>query len=142
MTLKRFIVLFLYAVLTMAVLTIGWFFWDVDADKDVIYVNTDDESPIALVGGYGERIYLSYGTIYALRDDPDKEYNIVNYVIHVTSERYKELIFFDTPEEAEAAGFKPSEHFAEDYACWQEEKNDWECRGGLWYSSSTPDNSE
>lgn len=107
------------------------------ADKDTISVNQNPESPVALVGGGGERIYLRYGTIYALRDDPDKEYNIANYTIHVTSERYKKLIFFNTPEEAEAAGFKPSEHFAEDYACYKAGKDSFECSGATWISSST-----
>lgn len=137
MTVKRFINLFFYAISAIAVLATGWFFGGTDTGKDVIYINTDDESPISLIGGGGERIYLSYGTIYAFVDDPDKEYKIVNYVFHVTSERYEKLIFFDTPEEAEAAGFKPSEDFAKDYACYKAGKDSFECSGSTWISSST-----
>ena len=114
----------------MAVLLIALGIWSVNTtDKDKIYIDTSEDSPISLIGGGGERIYLSYGTIYALIDDPDKEYNIVNYVIHVTSERYEKLIFFDTPEEAEAAGFRPSENFAQDYECWKNGKDVFECSG-------------
>lgn len=102
------------------------------SNKDTILINTNDKSPIDVIGGSGERIYLKFGAIYARNDDPAKEYNIVNGVFHVTSERYKQLVFFDTPKEAEAAGYKPSENFAKDYACFKEGKNFLECDDTKW----------
>src|SRR3989344_1787443 len=84
-------------------------------DRDTIYVDGSGTEPWELIGGGGERIYLKNGIIYARQDDPNKEYDIVNFTLHVTSEQYKKLAFFNTPEEAEAAGFKPSKDFAQDY---------------------------
>lgn len=77
-----------------------------------VYVNWEDQ----LCNGYiddnweSSRIYLSQGAIYAFKDNPTKEYDIVNGVFHVTEKQYCENIqFFDSVEEAEAAGYKPSE---------------------------------
>ena len=74
-----------------------------------------------------ERIYLSHGSIYAHKTGFAKTYNIVNGVLHVSREEYEDLVFFGTPEEAEAAGYKPSETFARDYTCWKEGKDWHEC---------------
>lgn len=96
-------------------------------NKDTIYINTNDKSPFELMGGGGERIYLKFGAIYGRRDDPNKEYNVVDGVFHVTNEWYKQLVFFDTPEEAETAGYKPSENFAKDYDCVKQGKDFFSC---------------
>ena len=74
-----------------------------------------------------ERIYLSQGSIYAHKAGFGKTYDIVNGVQHVTREQYDDLVFFGTSEEAEAAGYEPSESFARDYACWKEGKDWREC---------------
>lgn len=104
--------------------------------KDTIYIDSSGERPWELIGGNGERIYLKYGIIYARGDDPEKEYDIVNFTLHVTSEQYKRLVFFNTPEEAEAAGFKPSKDFAEDYECWKAGKDAFECSEYTWATST------
>ena len=53
-----------------------------------------------------------------MKDNPKKEYHVVAvFILHVTQKRLDEMIFFDTPEEAEVAGYKPSANFAEDYNC-------------------------
>ncbi|MBI4136261.1 MAG: hypothetical protein HY481_01800 [Candidatus Vogelbacteria bacterium] len=96
-------------------------------DKDTIYINTDDESPIELIGGGGERIYLRFGTIYAFKDDPEKEYRVVAITFHVTQKQWDRMIFFNTPEEAGAAGYKPSKDFQEDYNCVKQGKDLFEC---------------
>ncbi len=128
------------SIFALAGLAIGSFIYaDIRSAKDIIYVDTSDDSPVSLIGGGGERIYLRFGQIYAVKDDPEKEYRIVNGVVHVTKAIYKKLLFFDLPEEAEAAGFKPAEDFAKDYVCVQEGKDSWECRGSSWGSSGTPD---
>lgn len=94
---------------------------------DVIGINSDPDSTVVMVGGGGERIYLSEGIIYAAKDDPDKKYYIVNGVAHATRKIFDNLEFFRTPEEAELAGYKPSENFARNYACWKEDKDWMEC---------------
>ena len=96
-------------------------------DKDIIYINTDDESPIELIGGSGERIYLQFGTIYGFKDDSEKEYRVVAITLHVTQKQLERMIFFNTPEEAEAAGYKPSKDFQEDYNCVKQGKDLFEC---------------
>lgn len=87
----------------------------------VAYAATFTEHPPSQesVGDY-ERIYLAHGSIYAHKSGFGKTYNIVNNVLHVSREEYEDLVFFETPEEAEAAGYKPSETFARDYTCWKE----------------------
>ena len=72
---------------------------------DSVVMDVNSNCPIALIGRGGERIYLPFGTIYALKDDPDKEYDIVTITVHVTSEAFAKLICFDSTEEAEALGF-------------------------------------
>lgn len=96
-------------------------------NKDTIYINTDDNSPVTAVGGYGERIYLKFGLIYGFKDDPEKEYQVVDMVLHVTRKQLDNMIFFDTPEEAEKAGYKPSENFKKDYECVKQGKDFLEC---------------
>ena len=119
----KYIILIILAVL-------GLCFYIIQREKkDIIYIESDGTKPYRLIGGEGERIYLNYGVIYVSTDDPSKEYNIVNYVIHVTPKLYKKLVFFHTPEEAEKAGYKPSEHFAKEYACFKEGKDTMECAG-------------
>src|SRR3989338_9539471 len=61
-------------------------------------IDVDNNCPVSLIGGDGERIYLPFGTIYALKDDPNKEYDIVTITVHVTSETFAKLICFDSPE--------------------------------------------
>lgn len=66
----------------------------------------------------GERFYLDYGSIYAFKSDPKREYYIVaSYTLHMSRERYEDVVFFDTETEAQSAGYKASEGFAEDMAC-------------------------
>lgn len=98
--------------------------------KDAIIVYPPENWPIEMTGGdsEGERIYLRYGTIFAFKDNPKKEYNIVNFIFHVTGEEYRNMAFFHTPEEAEASGYKSSKNFAEDYACVKQGKDSFECR--------------
>lgn len=116
-----------WLVLFILIILVGLWLVSVYFSRDKIVINTNEDSPIELVGGGGERIYLRYGTIYALKDDPKKEYDIVAFTLHVTPERYKQMIFFNTPEEAEAVGYKPSEDFARDYACFQQGKDLLDC---------------
>ncbi len=97
-------------------------------NKNTIYINTNEKSPIGLIGYGGERIYLRFGTIYALKDDPKKEYRVVAInVFHVTQKQLERMIFFNTPEEAEVAGYKPSENLARDYDCVKQGKDLFEC---------------
>lgn len=96
-------------------------------NKDTIIINTDDQPPIELVGGGGGRIYLRFGTIYGFKDDPEKEYRIVAMALHVTQKQLARMVFFNTPEEAEAAGYKASESFQEDYKCVKQGKNLFDC---------------
>jgi len=98
-----------------------------DTNEDTIYVGYPEDSPVELVGGGGERIYLKYGIIFAFKDDPDKEYDIVIMTFHVTPERFDKIDFFYTPEGAEAAGYKPSEDFSRDYECAKQGKDLFEC---------------
>lgn len=115
-------------IILACIIFFGLYFYIIKKEKkDTIYIEPDGTKPYRLIGGGGERIYLNYGTIYALTDDPNKEFNIVNYVIHITSEQYKKLIFFDTPEDAEKAGYKPAKNFAKEYACFKEGKDTIEC---------------
>ncbi len=124
-----------YTKIYLIILVIGvliGLWWLKNKDKDIIYINSNDESPIAVTAGDGERIYLRNGSIYAANDDPKKEFHIVNFTVHVDSERYKKLIFFNTPEEAVAKGFKPSPSFEKDYACFKAGKDAFECDGVKW----------
>ncbi|MEK7193630.1 MAG: hypothetical protein AAB652_02470 [Patescibacteria group bacterium] len=41
-------------------------------------------------------------------DDPKKKFESVGHTFHVTSEQFNEMVFFDTAEEAKAAGYKKS----------------------------------
>lgn len=63
------------------------------------------------------RIYLTVGTIYAFKDDPrGKVYFEVTPdfpVIHLTEKSYCEATFFDSTEEAEAAGYISIEQMRE-----------------------------
>ncbi len=61
-----------------------------------------------MIGGDGERIYIRIGTIFAFVDDPKKKFESVGHTFHVTSEQFNEMVFFDTAEEAKAAGYKKS----------------------------------
>ena len=55
----------------------------------------------------GTRIYLAYGAIYAIKDNPEKNYSIVTiHTLHVPPEQFAKIQCFDTREEAEAAGYK------------------------------------
>lgn len=119
-------------VICLAILGAVSFFAKVNNDKDTIYVDSSGTEPWELIGGDGERIYLKHGIIYAYKDGPEKEYDIVNFTLHVTSEQYNKLVFFNTPEEAETAGFKPSKDFAEDYECWKAGKDAFECSEDTW----------
>ncbi len=116
-------------IIALLIIVIATWWFVKQSNKNTVYTDTEDTKPWGLIGGEGERIYLDYGVIYADIESPDKEYNIVNYVVHVTAERYKKLIFFDTPEEAEKAGYKPSEDFAKEYTCFNEGKDTMECSG-------------
>lgn len=88
-----------------------------DIDKDTVLINTNDNSPVVLVSGGGERIYLKFGNIYGFKDDPEKEYRVVAITLHFTQSQLDRMVFFNTPKEAEAAGYKPSEDFERDYDC-------------------------
>lgn len=118
-------------VICLAILGAVSFFVKIN-NKDTIYVDPSGEEPWQLIGGGGERIYLKHGIIYAYKDGLEKEYDIVNFTLHVTSEQYNKLVFFNTPEEAETAGFKPSKDFAEDYECWKAGKDAFECSEDTW----------
>lgn len=88
------------------------------------------DSPIEMIGRSGgeERIYLRYGTIFAYNDSSSKEYRIVlDPSMHIDREYYNKMIFFETPEKAEIAGFKPSKDFAREHSCVKEGKNFYEC---------------
>ena len=88
---------------------------------------TADSSVVSLVGGGGERIYLNLGVIYAFKDDPEKRYDVVVGVVHVTSAQFARMVFFDTPEEAQAAGYIPSNDFVWKSACVEKGLSDDEC---------------
>ena len=112
-------------VLLIGVIAALWFI--IQAYRVTIYVDTGNNEPWELIGGGGERIYLKFGVIYAFIDDPNKEYYIVNLVLHVTADQYKKMIFFNTPEGAEAAGYRPSKSFEEDYNCVKQGLDAFEC---------------
>lgn len=114
-------------IVSFGLLLFAGLFFIQQSDKNTIFINTNDKSPIEVMGGNGERIYLKFGIIYINKNDLNREYNVVDGVFHVTSEWYKQLVFFDTPEEAEAAGYKPSEHFTKDYECVKHSKDFSDC---------------
>lgn len=98
-----------------------------DVNKDTILINTNDRSPVVLVGGGGERIYLKFGTIYGFKDDPKKEYRVVAITLHFTQSQLDRMVFFNTQKEAEMAGYKPSKSFQEDYNCVEQGLDLFEC---------------
>lgn len=106
---------------------VGSFLFLENGYKDAILINTDNGSPVGLIGGGGERIYLRLGTIYAFEDGPEKEYNVVAYTLHATRAQLNNMLFFYTQKQAEIAGYKPSEDFAKDYACLQQGKEIFDC---------------
>ncbi len=114
-------------IILLGLLLLVGFFIIQKSDKNAILINTDEESPIELVGGGGERVYLRFGTIYAFKDDLEKEYRVVAITLHFTQKQLDKMIFFNTPEEAEAAGYKPSKNFQEDYNCVKQGKDLFEC---------------
>jgi hypothetical protein len=67
------------------------------------------EPTIVAIGG-GERLYLEPETIYAFNDRSDKEFYISGPTFHVSSEQLKQMVFFNTSEEAVAAGYTSSQH--------------------------------
>ena len=100
----------------------------------LIYINKHDGFLAKAPGQSGVRIYSKTGIILARKDDPNKEYNVINFTLVVPIEAYHNLVFFHTPEEADAAGYKPSEHFARDYKCLKQ--------GKAFIHCSPPKNSE
>ena len=128
---KKYIKIYLI-ILGIGIL-IGWW-WLINKDKDIIYIDSTGKSPIEMRTENDERIYLRNGSIYALNDDAKKEFHIVNYTFHTTHERYQKLIFFNTPEEAMVKGFKPSPSFEKDYACFKAGKDMLECEGVKWWN--------
>ena len=118
---KRWKILYILAV--FIIIVAGFLIFNKSDSKQVPRSASIMEDTVA-IGGGGERIYLKDGLIYAFVDDPEKEYNVVAFTIHVTSEQFKRIVSFETPKAAEAQGYKPSEHFARDYACWKAGK-DW-----------------
>lgn len=65
-----------------------------------------------------DRNYFKLGTIYAWKDDPKKEYSIIAIATaHFTTKQMKNMIFFDSAAEAEAAGYKSDEYFKKYYPC-------------------------
>lgn len=77
--------------------------------------------PVSLVGGDGERNYLPLGTIYALTDDPDRHYHIVEYTIHATSDQLNKMVCFATEAEAEEAGYTKAEVLSSQSVLTQEQ---------------------
>jgi hypothetical protein len=64
--------------------------------------------PVAAVGA-SDRNYLPLGTIYALPDNPDRYYYVVDATIHITSDQLARFVCFETEAEAKAAGYTPAE---------------------------------
>ncbi|MBA4320969.1 MAG: hypothetical protein C0412_21470 [Flavobacterium sp.] len=62
--------------------------------------------PVSVIGGKGERIYLSDGTIYVWKDDLEKKYYIVQMTVHFPPEVFKRIKCYRTEEEAIADGYK------------------------------------
>lgn len=98
--------LFVFIVLYFAVLMI--FVPDSNSGN---LINLDNNCSIAAIstGDYEERIYLSPGTIFAFRRNPEKKYNIVSNAIHYNFEQLTRIICFNTVEDAEDAGYIESE---------------------------------
>lgn len=122
---KKFVKVTIFVSVIVVAIVLCLAFWK--DDKNTIYMNSDENSPVTMVGGGGERIYLKFGQIFGFKDDPKKEYRIVAMVIHVTRKQLDNMIFFDTPKEAEKAGYKPSEDFKKAYDCVKQGKDLFEC---------------
>ena len=77
-----------------------------------------NQSPIERIGeDDGIIIDFSDGTIYGYKDDPEKKYYIVIRTVGFTRKQMAQMVFFKAQEEAETAGYKPSEQFKKGYPC-------------------------
>jgi len=116
---SKFVLNFLFWLVLVSAGLLGlndviWAQFGPDSDRRIKL--EDNNCPISLIGGDGERNYLAQGAIFIYKDRPAKEYHIVSFTIHFTPEQFNKIRCYNTIEEAEAAGYTENESSKE----WRE----------------------